>query len=325
MDPIPLYHGYTDHKPSHAWLVWLFVGSICVLFCWYLFSAPRTFRTDSYIKITSGESATTLAHELASTGYVRNEKLTYYLFRTIGRNRIIHVGDYYMAHAYSSPVLVFRIVFGLDGAAKIKITIPEGSTRAEISALLAPNMPLFSEADFMHETKEGYVFPDTYYVTRNTTTEEFVAMANAIFDTRTQTILRESNTQHLSMNDVIIFASLLEKEAAGDTDRATIAGILWNRLHKDMPLQVDATFLYTIGKSSQQLTISDLKSTSPYNTYTHTGLPPTPINNPGRATLLAVLHPLQTPYLFYLHDKNGMVHYAQTYAEQLHNEALYLH
>ncbi len=110
----------------------------------------------------------------------------------------------------------------------------------------------------------------------------------------------------------------------GDSDRAIVSGILWNRLNKGMPLQVDATLGYVTGKSSSELTVNDLKSDSLYNTYTHKGLPPGPISNPGIAAIGAAIHPDISPYLYYLHDKNGVIHFARTFAEHKQNIAKYL-
>ena len=123
---------------------------------------------------------------------------------------------------------------------------------------------------------------------------------------------------------MITLASILEKEAHGADDRSIIAGILLKRLSMGMPLQVDATVAYALGKTGETLTPSDLATNSPYNTYIHKGLPPGPIDSPGLASILAVLHPTLTSYLYYLHDAQGIAHYAVTFAQHEQNIALYL-
>lgn len=123
---------------------------------------------------------------------------------------------------------------------------------------------------------------------------------------------------------IFVMASILEREAKNSDEAGIISGILWKRLEKGMPLQVDATFLYTIGKGSDQLTTADLAHNEPYNTYVNKGLPPGPIGNPGVSMVLAALHPVDSSYYYYLHDPNGHVHFAKTYSEHLANKKKYL-
>jgi UPF0755 protein len=119
-------------------------------------------------------------------------------------------------------------------------------------------------------------------------------------------------------------ASLLEKEARNATEAKTVAGILWKRISLGKPLQVDAPFLYVLGKTSAQLTTRDLTKDGPYNTYTRKGLPVGPIGNPGIAMIQAALNPIASQYLYYLHDRNGVIHYAKTYEGHLQNKKKYL-
>jgi UPF0755 protein len=126
----------------------------------------------------------------------------------------------------------------------------------------------------------------------------------------------------MTEQQVVTLASLVEKEAAGSNDRAIIAGIMLNRLNSNMRLQVDAPVLYYLDKSTVEP--EDLKIDSPYNTYLRAGLPPTAIGNPSRDSIAAVLHPTKSNYLFYLHDKNGVAHYAKTFAEHKRNIQQYL-
>ena len=117
---------------------------------------------------------------------------------------------------------------------------------------------------------------------------------------------------------------MLEDEARTTTDRQIVAGILWKRLSLGMPLDVDSTVSYITGKPLDQLTTADLKIKSLYNTYLVAGLPPTPIDNPGLDSLSAAVSASTTPYLYYLSDKDGLMHYAVTFAEHQKNVAKYL-
>ena len=143
------------------------------------------------------------------------------------------------------------------------------------------------------------------------------------FENKTKNIFDASFTVN-EINDTLTTASILEREANGTEDIKIISGILQNRLNKNMPLQVDAPFYYLLGKESSELTQADLKIKSPYNTYINKGLPPAPIGNPGLKAIEAAVYPTKTDYLYYLHDINGVVHYAKTHSEHVKNKQLYL-
>ena len=131
-------------------------------------------------------------------------------------------------------------------------------------------------------------------------------------------------TSKHSLRDIIIMASILEREAATSEDMALVSGVLWNRISKGMPLQVDATFMYLLGRKSSELTTADLKIKSAYNTYTNKGLPAGPIGNPGITAIRAAIHPTATSNMYYLSDKDGVMHYAKTFNEHIANKAKYL-
>ena len=126
------------------------------------------------------------------------------------------------------------------------------------------------------------------------------------------------------LKDVVIMASILEAEGRIMETRRIISGILWKRLSIGMPLQVDVTIHYIKNDKNTALSLDDLKIDSPYNTYIHKGLPPTPINNPGLETILAAVTPIKSKYLYFLVDKNGIMHYAITHDEHVVNKEKYL-
>ncbi len=173
----------------------------------------------------------------------------------------------------------------------------------------------------LYGEKEGYLFPDTYFFFPSATTDIVTKTLEDNFVQKTKEFRDLSKDDFARM---IILASIVEKEAAGDQDREIIAGIYSNRLRLGMPLGADATLSFITCKASSELTVTDLKIDSPYNTYTHKGLPPAPISNPGILSIRAAAHPATTPYLYYLHDKNGVIHYAMTLAEHDRNIAKYL-
>jgi UPF0755 protein len=128
----------------------------------------------------------------------------------------------------------------------------------------------------------------------------------------------------LSVPQVVTLASLIEREAKADDERALMAGVYYNRLRLGMPLQVDATIEYTFPAHKDVITLDDLARDSPYNTYKHLGLPPTPIANPGRPSLLAAFAPRRSEYLYYVYMGNGHHAFSRTLAEHEANIARYL-
>ncbi len=184
----------------------------------------------------------------------------------------------------------------------------------------------FNSAEFLSlaSTSEGYLFPDTYFFAPNVTPSNVIATMKANFDQKIESIYPLIAKSGRSPRNIVIMASILEKEALTDNDRRIIAGILWKRIDAGQPLEIDSPFAYALGKTSSKLTLNDLQYNTPYNTYRNKGLPPTPINNPGLEALTAAATASTTPYWYYLNDSQGVIHYATTYQQHLNNRALYL-
>lgn len=155
--------------------------------------------------------------------------------------------------------------------------------------------------------------------------EEFINRARNQFDAQIASIQDDIDASPYTLEDIVIMASIIEKEATNDfTEQQMISGILWKRIEIGMLLQVDAPFMYTIGKGSAQLTRSDLAMDSPYNTYRYTGLPPTAIGSPSLSALRAAATPIESPYLFYLHGNDGIVRYGRNFDEHILNRQRHL-
>ena len=176
------------------------------------------------------------------------------------------------------------------------------------------------------EKHEGRLYPDTYLVPKTFTDIELLDLMLKTFDEKvTVPYQKEIAQDKLSLDEIIILASILEREANDEESMKMVSGILRNRLDIKMPLQADASIEYVLDKKLSELSPADLKEIdSPYNTYLNLGLPPTAIGNPGLKAILAALRPAQTDYLYYLTDKEGNFHYAKTYAEHLKNINRYL-
>ncbi|MEK7515582.1 MAG: endolytic transglycosylase MltG, partial [Patescibacteria group bacterium] len=154
--------------------------------------------------------------------------------------------------------------------------------------------------------------------------ESVVEAMRANFDVKITQLSAGIKASGRSIRDIVIMASLVEKEARTDANRRIVAGILWNRLKLGIPLQVDAVFGYIFNRDTYSPSFEDLKVDSPYNTYIHTGLPPGPISNPGLESLQAAISPAKTNYLYYLTGSDNLMHYATTYAEHVANQTKYL-
>lgn len=217
-----------------------------------------------------------------------------------------------------------------------QITIPEGYTVEQISRLLQEKK--FGNAEKVKKLAEnfvpypymvnsnpnvvykveGYMFPNTYRIASGATEEQLLTMMTTLFDQQFTAAMRTRAAEiGLSIKDVIILASLVEKEAQLPGDRPLIAGVFLNRLKLDMPLQSCATIQYILGYPKAELTVQDTEIASPYNTYQHMGLPPGPIANPGIAAINAVLYPEKTEFLYFVADKHGAHHFSKSYEEHL--------
>lgn len=179
---------------------------------------------------------------------------------------------------------------------------------------------------------EGYLFPDTYRIFRDASLADITEKMVRNFDTKmTPELHREIARQKKSIFEIVIMASLIEKEVVSESDRVLVSGVLWKRLRAEIPLQVDATIAYAQmqnGKrktqSNGKISLEDTKIDSPYNTYRYRGLPPGPIANPGLSAITAAVHPLPSPYLYYLSAPDGRTIFSRTLEEHNAAKAKYL-
>lgn len=167
---------------------------------------------------------------------------------------------------------------------------------------------------------EGYLFPETYRVWDDQLPEGLVRKQLQTFRDRVALTSVKIPAPLKTLDEVVILASIIEKEVRSDTDRGLVAGIFLRRLKEGMALQSDATLTYLTGSSRGRATSAELAQDSPYNSYRRVGLPPSPICNPGLATIGAVMHPTPSAYRYFLTDPTGKVLYARTFEEHLKNK-----
>ena len=299
---------------------------LCAIIGLWLISAPRNFPRNSLITIPEGSSAHSFASTLADEHYIRSEFLFRVFARLTGFDHRLDTGSYAFTRPASLPVVLWRMEKGEHGIAPIRITITEGMTRFDIAQTLETGVPGFDSETFLTEssTSEGYLFPETYFFLPGDTSKAIVARLTAQFASSTAEIAPTLNASTHSLSDIVIMASILEREAKTPEEMRVVAGILWNRIKNGMPLQVDAAFGYARKENGYTPTAADLTSDSPYNTYTHYGLPPTAISNPGLAALTAAADPAPTSYVYYLTGTDGQMHYAKTFEQHKANKAKYL-
>lgn len=292
----------------------------------FLFSPPRLFPTTAsdIFTIEKGASLQTIADDLGAAHFVRFPLMFRFVTRARGAQTMLVAGDY----AFTKPLDVFalleRISHGKFDLLPVRVTIPEGLTKFEVASVLEKRIAHFDTKTFVENAAEGYLFPDTYYLARNASARDIIEIMEENFDTKITEIEKEIATSKRSLEDVVKMASIVELEARQSDTRKIIAGILWKRIDMNMPLQVDVSFKYINGKTTNEITDEDLKLDSPYNSYKYRGLPPTPISNPGLDALTAAVLPSKTPYLFFLSDREGTMHYAQTFEKHKINKEKYL-
>lgn len=299
---------------------------VCLFSYFALFKAPYDFPSNKLVKIEEGMPLAKISEHLKNLSVIRSELFFEALVTLLAGDSGAISGEYFFAKPISSFAVAKKIVNGEYGLTPIKITVPEGSTIYDIARLFDDRFQDFDSVEFLEivADKEGYLFPDTYLFLPNVKAEQVAREMQNNFKKKIGEIKEEIVSFGRPLKDIIIMASILEKEARTTDTRRMISGILWNRIKIDMPLQVDAVFPYINGKNTYTLTLEDLKIDSPYNTYKYKGLPVGPISNPGLDSILAAVNPKKTDNLYYLSDRNGNMYYAEDFDTHKKNKRLYL-
>lgn len=286
-----------------------------------------------YMVVKPGTTASEISDRLMQLGVIDSRLRFWWLMKLQGDAGKFKTGTYAFTPHMDEQAVLDKLVAG--DTTVVKFAIPEGFGIKEIAKRLADE-GLVDEQEFLAEAKdfapydymkkrpnvryaaEGYLFPDTYVIHSDVSAEGIMKMMAEDFDTRLTPALRQqAAAKGLSIHDLITLASLVEKEARYDEDRPIIAQVFFKRLQMGMPLQSDTTLQYLMAGPKEDVSIEDTKIDSPYNTYQHEGLPPGPIASPGMKSILAVLNPANTDYLYFVADRQGHNHYSQTYDEHL--------
>lgn len=285
------------------------------------------------IVVEPGMTAQQIGELLFSKGLIKNVLVFRIVAKLEGLESSLQAGEY----EFGSDMTVQKIVAILAKGETVfrQLVIPEGFTVDQVAELIEKNK-IGSGAKFKALAKnyapyaymetgspvtykaEGFIFPETYRVTKGTTEEQLLSMFVTQFDKQITPEMRTRISElGMTIRQAMILASLVEKEARIEKDRPVIAGVFRNRLKLDMPLQSCATIQYILGYPKAELTMKDTEIPSPYNTYQNMGLPPGPVANPGMAAINAVINSDQTNYLYFVADKNGAHVFSETYEQHL--------
>jgi UPF0755 protein len=305
-----------------------------------VYLAQQTIFKSHEFLINKGEGFLGIAKRLESSKLIKSRLFFEIYGLTTGKYRKIQPGKYELSPSFSVSETLDKMARG--EFIKEKIRILEGSTIKDIMAQLkegelmaADDFATTVTKDFSDRFQflndkpkgqglEGYIFPDTYEIRYDDSAEEVILKALGNFDRKfTQELRQKIDSQQKTYFEIITMASILEKEALLYPDKQIVAGILWKRIEQDWPLQVDATLTYVTGRYSMELTLKDLATSSPYNTYKHKGLPEGPICNPGIDSIKAAIDYKKTPYWYYMSKPDGKMVFSKTLAEHNLNKETY--
>jgi UPF0755 protein len=287
--------------------------------------APSDFPLGNTMRVEAGQSLQSVTLSLYRNHIISSPLLFRSAVILFGGEKRVIAGNYLLDTRDGIIALAWRLVQGRFHIGMAKLTIPEGWSAVQIADYLQDTLPHFDRAGFLSAAKkqEGYLFPDTYFVSPSASASDIIGMMRQNFDAKIASLPEIKSSSH-SLSEIVTMASILEEETKTPEARREVSGILWHRITLGIPLQVDSAFAYVNGKNTYSLTADDLKIDSPYNTYVHAGLPPGPISNPGLDAIAAALHPTQSDYLYFLSSKDGTMHYAKTFEEHKSNKLKYL-
>ncbi len=302
-----------------------------VLIGMILLQAPNP--ADNQLKrfvVQKGEPVSAISEKLEQENLIKSSLVFKIYYKLKQTKTQIQAGSFELSPAMDAPTILEILSEGSDD---LWITLPEGLRREEIDQSLA-EYPLldYDTEEFLAQTVslEGQLFPDTYLVPKEITTQALINLMHNTFEKKIEPLQSQIEQSDHSFNEILTMASLLEREAQDVEQLELISGVLWKRLERGMPLQVDATLQYAAGYNEETgswwsaPSAADKEIDSKFNTYQNPGLPPRPICNPSLNAFTAALNPQLSSYLFYLHDRQGRIHFGETLQDHNQNINQYL-
>lgn len=317
-------------KSSSFW--WWFVAVIILVtgfgYTRYisLLQPPTNFPIEKPITIAYGTSLREVVRIAEEQQLVQSKWLLYFELMQQHPDTPVKASTYVFTEPLALADVATKLTEGDHDTTLIKLTIPEGSSVKTIANIAEEVLVNFDAATFINlaTNQEGYLFPETYHIPATYTASELYTLLKTTSTEQLQSLEPALSAYSMTLTEILTLASIIEREANTAESMGIVSGILQERLRLGVALQVDASMEYVLTKPLSELTAEDLKQESAYNTYLHTGLPPTPIGNPGLQSIKAVLEPTPTDYLFYITGTDGEFYYARTFEEHKQNVARYL-
>ncbi len=311
---------------------------ISVLLFSIVFLFPNSFSpSPKFITVSKGQSFSSLSDSLEKRQIILSEVTFKIAGRLLGYTQKMRVGKYSFVSGISNLALLNDLEGGLS-TVSTSVTLREG-VRAKIFARILKRHVGIDSVRFMkyfNDTSligiypnnapslEGYLMPNTYnFYWQDDEREIIQRMITEFREFFVDSLQLRMKQLGYNLNDVITMASIVEGEAVYDDERPIIAGVYYNRIKRRMRLQADPTVLYAVSDVPRRLNRTDLKFESAYNTYLNYGLPPGPINNPGKQSIIAALYPAKHNFIYFVADNNGRHRFAKNYQEHQKNVQLY--
>jgi len=301
-------------------------------FWFYMLDPTQNGNPDQIFIVPDGSTLSKVAEGLESKVLIKSNEPFLFWAKLMGYSRNIKAGEYRL-NAHMSPLNILEVM-SKGSIVTPPVTIPEGYNRMQIGALLEDKgladkkkfISLTGSPDvaraygFSGPDLEGYLYPDTYQFSRGLSEETIVDVMVRHFLDVSASFRDRIKASGMTLEQVVILASIVEKETGSAEERPIIASVFLNRLKKRIRLETDPTVIYGIKNFDGNLKKKDLNQYTPYNTYVIRGLPPGAIANPGREAIRAVLYPADTSYLYFVSKNDGTHHFSETLSE--HNRAV---
>jgi UPF0755 protein len=331
-------------KPFRFFVIGLVGLAVVAVVVFNILWGSPIIAVDGEFTIADGSSADKVWTDLVELNYFENVLPLYYYSWRLEASNDLKSGSYDMTKGEHVRSLIARFVSGDSSSEELSITYPEGFTLEQIAARTA-STGIGTAATFKADAQpsnyvsqfpilkgipaqrdlEGYLFPDTYRVFVDDEPKDVIQRMLTVFNGKFSQELRdEAVAQGRTLDQIVIMASIIEREVISDEDMGMVAGVLWKRFDEGIGLAADATVRYALGKWNKPLTVNDLDIDSPYNTRKWRGLPPGPISNPGVRSIQAAVRPAASQNYYYLSTPEGKTIFSKTLDEHNTNKYKYL-
>lgn len=298
-------------------LILLIIGGVAAWWVTAISPVDISDKSTKLFVVKPGDGVREIARNLEAEDLIRNPVAFFLIVKQLNLDSKIQAGDFRLSRNMNTQTIAENLT---HGSLDIWVTFPEGVRAEEIADILKERISTYDESwRASLATEEGYLFPDTYLIPVDATVDDVISIMTNNFNSKYDSLTGPRKNNY-TKEELVIIASMVEREARHDEDRPLVASVIFNRLEAGMGLYIDATVQYAIGNEQKWWpTLTDsprnIAPNSPYNTYRQAGLPPTPISNPGIAVLEAVISAPDTNYVYYITDKSGTNRYARTLSE----------